>query len=133
MENKEVLVGSKTKSIQKSVSWRQRSVIDMGNLIKPNDSCSIEVPYEMSCDGNLNPAIDGLNCTIESIEDEEATVTLVDSKETHTVPLFCLKKRNLKVEALNKILSESPSKSTSSKRKKTTKTIRKEAHFPFSL
>jgi hypothetical protein len=111
---------TQTKMIQKTVILKPRYHFEMETQLKTNDYCSIEVPYEMSCDGNINPALDGSNCIIKSLNFEEASVILENSTEMFTLPLFCLKKRNLKPEALNKVLSKSPSNSNSSKKPKKT-------------
>jgi hypothetical protein len=82
---------------------------------KVNDCCFIVVPYEMSCDGNITPILDGLICKIISLSQEEANIVL-DSTETFTLPLFCLKKLDCKLEnkkkvAINKFHAESTSNS----------------------
>jgi hypothetical protein len=102
--------------ILKTTTLKQNYLSEVETQLKPDDVCTVEVPYEMSCNGFINSSLDGSNCTIISIFNEEASVFLDHSTETFTLPLFCLKKGNLALKkkvALNRLLASSPVKSSS--------------------
>ena len=97
---------------QKTTTFKRITHRKMPVLISVNDDCEIEVPLEMACHGNIDPRLDGLEGVVKSIYDEEAIIE-TENKEIITIPLFCVKRIEKK---LQERCSDSQSKSTSTKK-----------------
>ena len=110
-------------SIQKSFSLSRSPTFQMKQRINEKDACTIEVPFEMSCIGNIDIRFDGQDGTVLRVFEEDATVLLSNEKEIVTVPIFCIKKKTYVFKKREEIVENvnSPSKSTSKKLKENKK------------
>eukprot|EP01080_Neovahlkampfia_damariscottae_P003685 gene3685-6499_t len=126
--NRAILIPkSSGQKIPKSSSLPRSPQFQMIKRINEKDACIIEVPFEMSCVGNIEGKLDGQQGTVLRVFEEDATVLLSEEKEIVTVPLFCIKKRNFIIKKREEVENNSPSKSTSKKLKQI-KNMNSKAH-----
>jgi hypothetical protein len=60
-------------------------------FMQEKDKVCITIPEEMLIDGNFDPALDGLTATIVAFDDDAVDVYLDTTKETVSLPKWCLR------------------------------------------